>query len=93
MGSDDEASASDDGSLRTAGQTLDSVPVDLQGAAVAKLRCKLCSCKATDKSPLAGDSHINFRHMEWRQYWQTKIQCVVVQCPSHPGFAEGTVHK
>ena len=53
MGSDDEGSASDDGSLRTAGHALDYVPVDIHGAAVAKLRCKLCSSKATEPSPLA----------------------------------------
>ena len=74
MGSDDEASASDDGSLRTAGQTLDSVPVDLQGAAVAKLRCKLCASSATELSPLALSNDLNPPHIEWRNYGKQKLQ-------------------
>ena len=42
MGSDDEQSMSDcDGSVATANTMLDSVPVDVKGAYVSKLRCKL----------------------------------------------------
>ena len=78
MGSDDEGSASDDGSLRTAGHALDSVPVDVQGAAVAKLRCKLCSSKPTEYSPLALSNHSNPCYMEWRQYYRKKLQDKII---------------
>ena len=38
MRSDDEGSVSDDGSRRTAGHALDSVPVEINSPGVAKLR-------------------------------------------------------
>ena len=74
MGSDDEGSASDDSSLRTAGHALDFVPVDVSGAAVAKLRCKVCSSKATEPSPLALSTDWKVKLLEWRLYHKRKLQ-------------------
>ena len=73
MGSDDE-SVSDDGSRRTAGHFLDSVPVEIEGPHVAKLRCKLCSARATELSPLALSSDLYPIYIEWRLYAKKKIQ-------------------
>ena len=77
MGSDDE-SVSDAGSRQTAGSALDSVPVDISGDAVAKLRCKLCNSKATEMSPLAQSSDMYTLHLEWRLYHRNKIQNKVI---------------
>ena len=77
MGSDDE-SVSDAGSRQTAGSALDSVPVDVSGDAVGKLRCKLCNSKATEMSPLAQSSDMYTLHLEWRLYHKNKIQNKVV---------------
>ena len=71
MGSDDE-SASDDESRRTAGHALDSVPVEIEGPDVAKLRCKLCCAKATENSPLALSTDMSPALMEWRLYSKIK---------------------
>ena len=77
MGSDDE-SGSDAGSRHTAGSALDSVPVDVSGDAVGKLRCKLCNSKATEMSPLPQSSDMYKLHLEWRLYHKNKIQDKVV---------------
>jgi len=74
MGSEVEGSVSDDGSLRTAGNALDSVPVDVKGVVVAKLRCNLCSSKATELSPLALLTDLNPCTLEWRLYYKRKLQ-------------------
>ena len=78
MVSDDEGSASDDGSLRTAGHALDFVPVDVNRVVVAKLRCKLCSSKATEPSPLALSTDVIKLYMEWRAYAKRKLQDRVI---------------
>lgn len=77
MGSDDE-SASDDESRRTAGHALDSVPVEIEGPDVAKLRCKLCCAKATENSPLALSTDMSPAPMEWRLYSKNKIRGKIV---------------
>ena len=79
MGSDDEGSGSDDDrrSVATA-SAVDSVPVDVSGAAVAKLRCKCCYASATEMSPLALPTDVVPSYMEWRQYWKKKLQGKVV---------------
>ena len=80
MGSDDEQSQSEDyeGSVATASTMLDSVPVDVSGAAVAGLRCKLCASIATELSPLALSADLNPSYLEWRQYSKRKVQGRVV---------------
>ena len=77
MGSDDE-SMSDDGSQRTAGNMLDSVPVEIDGASVQKLRCKLCNSKATELSPLASSDDMYIKYIEWRLYHKKKLQNKIV---------------
>ena len=78
MGSEDELSNSEnegaDGSVATANAFSDSVPVDVSGSAVAKLRCKLCHASPTELSPLALSTDPNPARFEWRQYWKKKIQ-------------------
>ena len=79
MGSDDEHSVSDgDGSVATSNTVLDSVPVDVSGAAVAKLRCKLCFANPTEMSPLALPADPSPCRIEWRQYWKKKVEGRVV---------------
>ena len=77
MASDDE-SVSDDGSHRTAGHFLDSVPVEIDSDCVQKLRCKLCSAKATELSPLASSDDVYIKYIEWRLYHKKKIQGRIV---------------
>ena len=78
MGSEDELSNSEnegaDGSVATANAFSDSVPVDVSGSAVAKLRCKLCHASPNEVSPLALSTDPNPARFEWRQYWKKKIQ-------------------
>ena len=80
MGSDDEigddvqASDSDQETMCTAGPSLDSVPVDVSGAAIAKLSCKLCFGKPTEKSPLALPTDWKIKLLEWRAYRKMKLQ-------------------
>ena len=79
MGSDDEQSLSDcDGSVTTANTMLDSVPVDVKGLSVSKLRCRLCFSTATELSPLALSTDNNLAHLEWRYYTKKKVQGRVV---------------
>ena len=79
MRSDDEHSASDgDGSVATANTVLDSVPVDVSGPVVAKLRCKLCFAYPTEMSPLALATDPIPSRIEWRQYWKRKLEGRVV---------------
>ena len=92
MGSDDE-SVSDAGSRHTAGSALDSVPVDISGDAVAKLRCKLCNSKATEMSPMAQSSDMYTLHLEWRLCHKKKIRTKSYQSGHAANSAPGAVGR